>query len=56
MLFTLSGEAAEDDPADARGAVAVNTRDAGGATRRHSGREAPDELIELAVRQLAVFN
>jgi hypothetical protein len=56
VQLTLAGEAAADDLVDALGAVAVDAHDFRGTTRGHFQREVLDEFIELAVRQLTVFN
>ncbi len=49
-------QAAADDLIDALGTVAVNVHDLCGATCGHFQCEVLDEFIELAIRQLAVFN
>ena len=54
VQFALAGEAAADDLVDALGAVTVKAHDLSGATRGHFEREVLDDLVELAVRQLAV--
>src|ERR1700755_2170767 len=54
--FALSGEAAADDLINALGAVAVDAHHFRGSARGHFQSEVLDEFVELAVRQLAIFN
>jgi hypothetical protein len=56
VQFALAGQAAADDVVDALGTVAVDAHHFRGTTRRHFQGEVADQLVELAVSQLTVFN
>lgn len=56
MGLALTGQTAADDLVDALGAVAVDAHHFRYAARGHFQGEVLDELVELAVRQLTVFN
>ena len=56
LAFTLAGQAATNHLVNALCSMTVNIRCSSRSTGRHFKSEVLDELVELAIGQLAVFN